>query len=717
MKTILHALTGLTLSAAVANAAIDSFTAANGTTGPNIPPTLNSSYGTVDVALNLGGASLTYDGISFTGNTVTSASNTVLWATVGGISVGATTDVGATWNTATGIVSGSSTYNSTFGTEAWSDKSGGGSFQTINISGLDAGKSYQIQLMHGEDRSIGNGFSYIGQLTATDSALNTANTTLQFGDENDADTYVFGVVTLEVSGVTGVDINYPFRDALFPDAGVSDRDPSLAGIVISSVAGSAPVVTGRSPADNATNVAIDTNLVMTFSETVQKSTGKIYVRTGGSAVQTIDVTTAAVTLSTTTFTNDTVTVDISDLANATDYAIRIDAGAFEDTLGADFAGIGDDTTWNFSTGTPLSGSILSFTAVNGTTGPNTPPTLDNTYGTLEMAINLGNGSGGTIDLDGITFTNNNVTSATNTVTWATVGGISVGATTDVGATWSVATNIVSGSPGPSSLYNNTFGTEAWSNKSGGGVFQTINISGLDAGKSYQIQLMHGEDRSIGNGFDYAGTLVATDDNSNTADVFFRFGDENDQNTYVFGVVTLVVSGTTSVDIHYPDRSVAASGDRDPSLAGIVIHSVTASTPPFETWAGGTWSGTLSNTDPTLDFDNGGLDTGIEWVVGGDPTLGSDDAGNAPTLDNSDPSDFKFVFKRRDDAAADTNTVIAVQYGTDLSGWATATDGVDGVSIDDSVDLGGGFHEVTVSIPRTLAPGGKLFARLSVKVTP
>jgi hypothetical protein len=355
--------------------------------------------------------------------------------------------------------------------------------------------------------------------------------------------------------------------------------------------------------------------------------------------------------------------------------------------------------------------------VNGTTGPNTPPTLDNTYGTLEMAINLGNGSGGTIDLDGITFTNNNVTSATNTVTWATVGGISVGATTDVGATWSVATNIVSGSPGPSSLYNNTFGTEAWSNKSGGGVFQTINISGLDAGKSYQIQLMHGEDRSIGNGFDYAGTLVATDDNSNTADVFFRFGDENDQNTYVFGVVTLVVSGTTSVDIHYPDRSVAASGDRDPSLAGIVIHSVTASTPPFETWAGGTWSGTLSNTDPTLDFDNGGLDTGIEWVVGGDPTLGSDDAGNAPTLDNSDPSDFKFVFKRRDDAAADTNTVIAVQYGTDLSGWATATDGVDGVSIDDSVDLGGGFHEVTVSIPRTLAPGGKLFARLSVKVTP
>jgi MYXO-CTERM domain-containing protein len=239
-RTTLLALAGLAMSALSANAAILAFSTANGTVGPNTPPTLNSSYGDgVDVALNLGnssGGTLAYDGITFTNNNVTSASNTVLWATVGGISVGATTNVGATWNVATNIVSGSSTYNSTFGTEAWANLSGGGNFQTINLTGLDAGRSYLIQLMHGEDRSIGNGFSYIGQLTATDSASNTANTTLQFGDDNDANTFIFGLVTLEVSGVTSVDINYPFRDALFPDAGVSDRDPSLAGIVISSEA-------------------------------------------------------------------------------------------------------------------------------------------------------------------------------------------------------------------------------------------------------------------------------------------------------------------------------------------------------------------------------------------------------------------------------------------------------------------------------------------------
>jgi len=215
-------------------------------------------------------------------------------------------------------------------------------------------------------------------------------------------------------------------------------------------------------------------------------------------------------------------------------------------------------------------AIDSFTAVNGTTGPNTPPTLDNSFGDLELALNLG---GAALTYDGIDFTGNTVTSGTNTVTWATVGGISVGGTTDTGASWNTATNIVSGSPGPSNSFNNTFGTEAWSNLSGGGSFQTINVTGLDSSRSYQIQLMHGEDRSIGNGFDYIGTLVATDSAANIANASLRFGDENDGNDFVFAVVTLEVSGVTGVDILYPDRDVAGTGDRDPSIAGVVIQSV------------------------------------------------------------------------------------------------------------------------------------------------
>jgi hypothetical protein len=137
--------------------------------------------------------------------------------------------------------------------------------------------------------------------------------------------------------------------------------------------------------------------------------------------------------------------------------------------------------------------------------------------------------------------------------------------------------------------------------------------------------------------------------------------------------------------------------------------------PFQTWTGS--FPTLTNPSGNIDFDGGGLDTGIEWVVGGDPTNSGDDAGNTPTLDNSDPNNFKFVFKRRDEAATDTNTEIVVEYGTDLSTWRnTSAHGViDGVTTDDSVDLGGGFHQVTVTIPKTLAVGGKLFARLGAYI--
>jgi hypothetical protein len=139
--------------------------------------------------------------------------------------------------------------------------------------------------------------------------------------------------------------------------------------------------------------------------------------------------------------------------------------------------------------------------------------------------------------------------------------------------------------------------------------------------------------------------------------------------------------------------------------------------PYESWTAS--FGGLTNTYANIDFDGGGLDTGLEWIVGGDPTVGSDDAGNAPTLNNSDPNTLKFVFKRRDAAAADSNTTIVVEYGSDLAGWRnTAVHGlIDGVTTDDSVDLGGGFHQVTVSIPKSLAVDGKLFARLGITGLP
>jgi hypothetical protein len=138
--------------------------------------------------------------------------------------------------------------------------------------------------------------------------------------------------------------------------------------------------------------------------------------------------------------------------------------------------------------------------------------------------------------------------------------------------------------------------------------------------------------------------------------------------------------------------------------------------PYGNWAG-TFVG-LGDPNASLDFDRGGLATAIEWVVGGNPASGGDDAAKAPTFNNSAPGHFVFTYRRRDAAHSDTNTTIAALYGTNLGGWTTATHGVNGVTIADSAVPEAGFRTVLVSIPKSLAgPGGRLFARLRVVVGP
>jgi autotransporter-associated beta strand protein len=136
--------------------------------------------------------------------------------------------------------------------------------------------------------------------------------------------------------------------------------------------------------------------------------------------------------------------------------------------------------------------------------------------------------------------------------------------------------------------------------------------------------------------------------------------------------------------------------------------------PFDLWAEGFVA--LTDPDPALDFDGGGLPTAIEWALGGDPTDGNDDAGITPTLDTtSDPDFFIFTYRRSHDAEADTNTTIAVEYGSDLAGWTPAEAGPDiQITVDDE-GAAAGIDLVEVKIRRTLAADLKLFARLKVEV--
>jgi alpha-galactosidase len=139
------------------------------------------------------------------------------------------------------------------------------------------------------------------------------------------------------------------------------------------------------------------------------------------------------------------------------------------------------------------------------------------------------------------------------------------------------------------------------------------------------------------------------------------------------------------------------------------------------WTGTPFSATLSDTNPALDFDRGGLDTGIEWVLGGDPTRGTDDAGLAPVVDTTNGPGGKilFVYRRSAAAAADAQTTIAVEYGGLLPGWTTAVhqgSGADDITItEQSNGFGPDVDKVTVALPGRLATHGKLFVRLKVTV--
>ena len=213
-------------SAAVAGtASAVSISGENGTGGGLTPPTIDSSFGAFELALNLGGGGTqVVDGVTFTENTVT-GNTSVTYATIGGISVGMTADNAVNINT-----NGNLNTLPVWDSESWHDDQVGGF--TFNVSGLDAGLNYQIQLLHSEDRSIGNGLTYTttgdaSVITATDDN-GSATTEFTFGDNNDDDTFVYGLLTITVSGTENVDIYFPGTPA------GADRNASVSGVAIYS---------------------------------------------------------------------------------------------------------------------------------------------------------------------------------------------------------------------------------------------------------------------------------------------------------------------------------------------------------------------------------------------------------------------------------------------------------------------------------------------------
>ena len=127
----------------------------------------------------------------------------------------------------------------------------------------------------------------------------------------------------------------------------------------------APTLSSSTPADNATGVAVDSNIVLNFSESVDAESGNITIKktSDNSTVETISVTGGLVSGSG----SSQITVNPSSTLNSeTEYYVLIDASAFDDSSSNSYAGISSTTALSFTSANVLPTLSSSTPADNAT---------------------------------------------------------------------------------------------------------------------------------------------------------------------------------------------------------------------------------------------------------------------------------------------------------------------------------------------------------------
>lgn len=210
----------------------------------------------------------------------------------------------------------------------------------------------------------------------------------------------------------------------------------------------APTIVTFSPANGATGVAADVNLVATFTEPIVVGDGDITLTNLTDATQiTIAVTNDALV----SVAGSVLTINPpSSLLAGKQYAIRMDPGVVSDLSDNPFVGIANDTTWSFTIASQAAGLVFADNFEPGTNsfGGITPNvtntyTVDNTSGQANIVLwvrassgynssrnglvdESENGGGNFTDPDGeqaygFRYTNTGLTSNTNKVGALTAG--------------------------------------------------------------------------------------------------------------------------------------------------------------------------------------------------------------------------------------------------------------------------------------------------------
>jgi VCBS repeat-containing protein len=179
----------------------------------------------------------------------------------------------------------------------------------------------------------------------------------------------------------------------------------------------------------------------------------------------------------------------------------------------------------------------------------------------------------------------------------------------------------------------------------------------------------------------------------------------------------VVTYTAAPNYSGPDSFTftVTDGTAVSAPATVSITVLEVAEPGFGDWL----AGFSLSADPQTDSDGDSINNAVEYVIGGNPATQPDTA-LLPTLEmasanlDGNPGDEEylvFTYRRTDLARDDPSTDIQVEWSAGLAGsWGATTGMVEQVTDGDGID------SVKVFIPRALAAGGRLFARLAVQVS-
>ena len=203
----------------------------------------------------------------------------------------------------------------------------------------------------------------VGNITNNNLSGGVGNDTINAGDGNDTisggagNDVIDGGDATDVVLFSGVRASYTinYTSGIFTVTSFADGTDTLSNVENASFTDQTvslatladtvpPIVSIFYPSNGGTGVAISANIILTFSEAIQRGTGNILLKTiSDTVVATYD----AATSSNLSISGNTLTIDpTSGLSYSTGYKVEFASGTIKDLAGNSYAGI---TTYNFTT--------------------------------------------------------------------------------------------------------------------------------------------------------------------------------------------------------------------------------------------------------------------------------------------------------------------------------------------------------------------------------